>query len=64
MVSVGGAGLKERALTQDSRGVAHGSGVGELPGFDTSVARGVSRGSWLVGVVVEGVAYAGEEGCF
>ena len=36
-------------MTQDSRESAHGSGVGELPGFDTSVANAARMWNYWIG---------------
>jgi trans-aconitate methyltransferase len=49
MASARGSGLKERAVTQDSRGATKDSGIGKLPGFDTGVANAARMWNYWIG---------------
>jgi O-methyltransferase involved in polyketide biosynthesis len=49
MASARGTGLKERTVTQDSRGATNDSGIGKLPGFDTSVATAARMWNYWIG---------------
>jgi len=49
MASARGTGLKERTVTQDSRGATNDSGIGKLPGYDTSVASAPRMWNYWIG---------------